>query len=331
MGFEREMRSRTRRGVVATCLAAIAAACLLPAPASADHSGSTTFTFSSYTFNYDAYVGTLALQRPGESAPYKTVNAFELELRISLQVADDLIAASGGDPRVASGLAGQAPDGNPWITGADSFWFNDPHTSWVEYPDGANFGQPAFAAESRLTAALAPQPQLAPGETASCTENASEVGPISHPYASVINTIGPGTVQTGEQRRLTFYRPAGGENFDEGSNFMLLQLHRIDRTCTVPDVTPPDTKIDKGPKKKLRSKKARKKVTFEFSADEPGTSFECSVDGTAFAPCTSPFKTAGKEIKASQKHTFSVRALDAAGNADPTPSSQSWKLKKLKK
>jgi hypothetical protein len=30
-------------------------------------------------------------------------------------------------------------------------------------------------------------------------------------------------------------------------------------------------------------------------------------------------------------HTFQVRATDAAGNTDPTPATQSWKVKKKKK
>jgi hypothetical protein len=31
------------------------------------------------------------------------------------------------------------------------------------------------------------------------------------------------------------------------------------------------------------------------------------------------------------KHTFEVRAVDAAGNVDPTPASDTWKRKKKKK
>jgi len=84
----------------------------------------------------------------------------------------------------------------------------------------------------------------------------------------------------------------------------------------------PDTKIDKGPKKKTKKKKA----TFEFSSTTAGTTFECSVDGKTFAPCTSPF-----EVKVKKgKHEFEVRAV-LAGVHDGSPADQSWKVKKPKK
>jgi hypothetical protein len=94
-------------------------------------------------------------------------------------------------------------------------------------------------------------------------------------------------------------------------------------STTPTDTTAPDTTITKGPKKKTTKKKA----TFEFTSTEAGSSFECSLNGAPFAPCTSP--TAVKAKKG--KNTFQVRAKDAAGNVDPTPASQSWKLKKKKK
>jgi hypothetical protein len=86
------------------------------------------------------------------------------------------------------------------------------------------------------------------------------------------------------------------------------------------DTTPPDTSITKGPKKKTTKKKA----TFEFTSTEPGSSFECSLNGSPFAPCTSPHKVKGKK----GKNKFAVRAKDAAGNVDPTPATYSWKVKR---
>ena len=92
----------------------------------------------------------------------------------------------------------------------------------------------------------------------------------------------------------------------------------------LPDRTPPETTITKGPKKKTKKKKA----TFEFTSSEPGSSFECSRDDKAFKPCTSPHKV---KVKKKGRHTLEVRAIDEAGNVDPAPASRSWKYKKKKK
>jgi hypothetical protein len=90
------------------------------------------------------------------------------------------------------------------------------------------------------------------------------------------------------------------------------------------DTSPPDTTITKGPKDKTKKKQA----TFEFTSTEPGSSFQCAVDGQALkVPCTSPYTVKVKK----GKHTFQVRATDQAGNVDGTPATDAWKLKKKKR
>jgi hypothetical protein len=87
-----------------------------------------------------------------------------------------------------------------------------------------------------------------------------------------------------------------------------------------PDITLPDTKIKKGPKK--QTSKTSAKLT--FTSTEAGSTFACSLDGKAFKSCKSPQKYKGLKPG---KHTFEVRAIDAAKNLDPTPASRAWTVK----
>jgi len=97
--------------------------------------------------------------------------------------------------------------------------------------------------------------------------------------------------------------------------------------CTPPapaapgDDVAPETAITKGPK----AKTSKKTATFEFSSSEAGSTFECRLDGHfGFAPCASP-----EMINVARgRHSFEVRANDAAGNVDPTPATFDWKVKK---
>jgi hypothetical protein len=88
---------------------------------------------------------------------------------------------------------------------------------------------------------------------------------------------------------------------------------RVDRPA---DAIPPETTIESGPAGLTNDSTP----SFTFSANEPST-FECRVDGAAFAPCSSPFTTAPLGDGA---HTFEVRAIDAAGNLDTTPASRAF-------
>jgi hypothetical protein len=95
--------------------------------------------------------------------------------------------------------------------------------------------------------------------------------------------------------------------------------------CPVPDDAPPDTTITGRPKAKTKKKTA----TFEFSGTDTRavTGFECSLDGAAFASCTSPHTLKVKK----GRHTFEVRAVDDAANRDASVASYSWKVKRRKK
>lgn len=69
-------------------------------------------------------------------------------------------------------------------------------------------------------------------------------------------------------------------------------------------------------------KAAKAKFSFTGTGGEGALSFECKLDGGAFAPCSSP--TTYNKLKLG-RHTFEVRAVDRAGNKDATPATASFK------
>ncbi len=91
------------------------------------------------------------------------------------------------------------------------------------------------------------------------------------------------------------------------------------RTFTVDTVAPTSTTISGGPAD--GSATNDNTPTFAFASGEPGSTFECSVDNGAYAPCASgaPLGALGDG-----PHTLTVRAVDAAGNRDPSPATRTF-------
>lgn len=85
------------------------------------------------------------------------------------------------------------------------------------------------------------------------------------------------------------------------------------------DTTPPQTKIVKGPGKKLAEGKAK----FSFRSSKSGSHFTCKLDKRKAKACISPKRYAGLKPGS---HTFKVWAIDAAGNKDPTPAKRRFKV-----
>jgi hypothetical protein len=89
----------------------------------------------------------------------------------------------------------------------------------------------------------------------------------------------------------------------------------------VVDRTPPTTTLDQKPA--LISNDTA--PVFDFSGNGTGSSltgFRCFLDGVSVAPCsTGPIPVSGQG-----SHTFTVAAVDQAGNVDPTPESWTWTL-----
>ncbi len=85
------------------------------------------------------------------------------------------------------------------------------------------------------------------------------------------------------------------------------------------DITPPMTAITKGAPKATE----KTKLKFKFRSDEEGSTFECKLDKNRWKPCPSP-----KTVKRLDdgRHKFQVRATDLAGNVDPTPAKDRFKV-----
>ena len=89
------------------------------------------------------------------------------------------------------------------------------------------------------------------------------------------------------------------------------------------DTDPPGTGITTGPEGRTGETEA----LFEFFGTDNASpahlmDFECSVDGAPFEPCSSP-ETVSLEPGT---HTFRMRAVDLAGNPDPTPATRTWEI-----
>lgn len=94
-----------------------------------------------------------------------------------------------------------------------------------------------------------------------------------------------------------------------------------------PPPAPPNTVLGKHPRAKVTTKKAKVKVTFKFSSNVAGASFQCKLDKKRFTTCRSP-----KSYKVSPgKHKFTVRAVGTGGATDASPATFSFKVVKKKR
>jgi len=86
------------------------------------------------------------------------------------------------------------------------------------------------------------------------------------------------------------------------------------------DLTPPDTIITSAVAvaSPARSRRPVRAVRATFTGTDAGgvASFQCRVDQRPWQVCASPFTTAALTTG---HHVVSVRAIDRAGNVDPSP------------
>jgi len=86
------------------------------------------------------------------------------------------------------------------------------------------------------------------------------------------------------------------------------------------DTTPPETTVNSGPPDPSESSSA----SFTYASNEPGSSFECSLDGAPFASCPAGGISYGG--LGSGPHSFQVRATDPSHNTDQTPAGYSFTI-----
>ncbi len=220
----------------------------------------------------------------------------DYRLRPDSPLVDQGDPAAGGPPldrlRNPRVIDGDAVPGAVRDIGAYEFGdFTAPDTSITSGPAGlTNDSTPTFGFTSEA------------GATFECRVDAGAYSACSSPFTTPVLADGAHTVEV----RAT----------DAAAN--------VDPTAAsrafVVDTVGPQTTITKKPGTKVTSTK----VKFRFTS-EPGVTFECKRDAKAYRPCTSPLRwkvTLGK-------HVLLVRAVDAAGNLDPTPAR--YRFKRLPK
>ncbi len=140
----------------------------------------------------------------------------------------------------------------------------------------------------------------------------------------VVDT-GPGSdfVLTGDGDDTIAARDGFGDVVECGPGFDTVTADRVDvlSGCENVALPAPETSRIDGPKKVSKGTKA----FFTFAASVMSATFECQVDTRAFRACASPFRVKTKKLQTG-KHTLTVRAVQPAGNADPTPSTLRFKV-----
>jgi|tagenome__1003787_1003787.scaffolds.fasta_scaffold20975749_2 hypothetical protein len=84
------------------------------------------------------------------------------------------------------------------------------------------------------------------------------------------------------------------------------------------DATPPHTAITAGPSGAVQGASG----TFFYASSEGGTRFDCDLDFQGWKPCNGGHATFSYSEAG---HSLAVRALDAAGNVDPSPPTTTWR------
>jgi Ca2+-binding RTX toxin-like protein len=146
------------------------------------------------------------------------------------------------------------------------------------------------------------------------------------------DTIDPGpgadVVRGGSGNDTIMVRDGVADSVDCGDGFDTVVADRSDvlTGCESVSLLPPETNQIVGPKKVKKGKKPG----YTFGSPAAGAQFECAIDAGPFKPCESPYRVKTNKLQPG-KHTLSVRAVQPAGNADPSPSTFRFKVQPKKK
>ena len=117
-----------------------------------------------------------------------------------------------------------------------------------------------------------------------------------------------------------FISPSGVATASSGSVYVVDQGNNRVQRFHETDTTAPDTTLDSGP-----SGTTGGSVSFAFSSTEsPLLGFECRLDSSQESDWQSCDAPKAYSNLSTGGHTFDVRAVDAAGNPDASPSSRSF-------
>ncbi len=192
------------------------------------------------------------------------------------------------------------------------------HTFTVNAEDVTNDAGPSASRTWTVDTTAPPTPTIETGPSGTVATSAASFG-FSDTESSVTFDCRLDTGSFG-----TCTSPAAFASLPEGPHTFRVRARdavgntsaETSRAWTV-DTAPPDTSIASGPPSSTTDRGA----TIGFASSESDSSFACSLDGAAFAPCSSPLVLSDLARSA---HALRVRATDAAGNADPTPAEVSW-------
>lgn len=207
----------------------------------------------------------------------------------------------GGEDRTAAGPTAGARDATTYPDAAaleDLRTARTPSTS-----RGADRGQARTTPSGSVSEGAGPARQPTASGASPATPGASEPGAVAGPQGETARSTAPGA--GGE----TPSTPSGGSTGSPSSP--------PPSPDPGPSDQPPASPAPSGPETTAVTQVAAGGTwTVALTSDRTLTSFQCSLDGAAYAACGPVATFTGLS---QGRHTLAARAVDGAGNVDPTP------------